>query len=103
MVNLNEQISLEQYKKAYRTYKNKMNKNFLLYHAIVYLFFNSFFILFNLLFTIKYANFIWFVWPLLIWGTFLILHYIFYISSKDRICKFEAYIEYIARQVTPEE
>ncbi len=68
-----DQISLEDYKEAYRKMKIEEEKRGFLIHLMIYILINAGLITLNLL-VIPEA--IWFFWPLLGWGIGITIHYL---------------------------
>lgn len=68
-----DEISLEDYKKAYREVLIQSERRVFKIHLTAYLVINSFLLIVNLLFTPgKY----WVQWPILGWGIGVVFHYI---------------------------
>jgi hypothetical protein len=93
---MTEEISLEEYKKAYREITTEEERRGFLAHLVVYVIINAMLIALNLLYVPQH---IWFYWPLLGWGIGLTMHYLFGIRflEKDLEDK-EAKAEYRARE-----
>jgi 2TM domain len=68
------ELTLEAYKRAYRTLTIEREKKGFIVHLIAYVGVNSILIALNLLFD---PEFTWFVFPLVGWGAGLASHYIF--------------------------
>lgn len=92
-----EEISLEEYKKAYREMKAEDEKRGFSVHLVVYVLVNAMLIAINLIYS---PEAIWFFYPLLGWGIGITAHYlggVRWIESKLK--KEEAEAEYRAREI----
>ncbi len=67
------EISLEDYKKAYREMKIEEKKRGFIIHLIVYVLINIGLVILNLLVN---PEAIWFFWPLIGWGIGIAMHYL---------------------------
>ena len=67
------EISLEDYKKAYREMKIEEEKRGFIIHLIVYVLINIGLVILNLLVS---PEAIWFFWPLIGWGIGITMHYL---------------------------
>ena len=67
------EISLEDYKKAYRGVRKEKEKRGFIIHFVVYIIVNIGLITCNLVYT---PEAIWFFWPLIFWGLGLTSHYL---------------------------
>jgi len=91
-----EEISLEEYKKAYREIRTEEERRGFLAHLIAYIGINVMLIALNLLYVPQH---IWFYWPLVGWGIGLTMHYIFRIRLLEKDLRdMEAKAEYRARK-----
>lgn len=86
-----EEISLEEYKKAYREIVCEEEKRGFLVHLIIYVLVNAMLIIINLLYSPKV---IWFFYPLIGWGIGVFMHYLFAVrwiekGLKEREAKAE--------------
>ncbi len=90
------EISLDEYKLAYREIKTEEEKRGFLIHLVAYLLVNAMLFGTNLIYTVRV---IWFIYPLFFWGIGITAHYlgaVRWIESnlKDK----EAKAEYRARE-----
>lgn len=70
---MSEEITLEEYKKAYfEVYKEQRRKSFFL-HLTIYILVNTASVIINLLFT---PTFLWVVFPMIFWGLGVIWNYL---------------------------
>ena len=67
------EISLEDYKKAYREMKIEEERRGFIIHLIVYVLINIGLVILNLLLS---PEAIWFFWPLIGWGIGITMHYL---------------------------
>ncbi|HID92675.1 MAG TPA: 2TM domain-containing protein [bacterium (Candidatus Stahlbacteria)] len=67
------EISVEEYKKAYREVRKEREKRGFIIHLAVYIIVNIGLITCNLVYV---PERIWFFWPLIFWGLGLICHYL---------------------------
>jgi len=68
-----KEISLEEYKKAYREIRKERERKDFIIHLVVYFFANTIMAVCNLLYT---PHHLWFFWPLIFWGFGLLCHYL---------------------------
>jgi hypothetical protein len=94
---MGEEISLEEYKKAYREIRAEEEKRGFLIHLAVYLLVNAMLIVINFVYS---PEAIWFFYPLIGWGIGLTAHYLGAVRwiEKDLKNK-EAMAEYRAREI----
>jgi hypothetical protein len=93
---MTEEISLEDYKKAYREMMMEEKKRGFLIHLVVYVSVNAMLVAINLIFS---PEAIWFFYPLLGWGIGITAHYLNAVNWIDRdIKKEESVAEYRARE-----
>jgi hypothetical protein len=76
-----EDITVEEYRDAYRDMMKKEERKGFAIHRLVYICVNVVLITINLLFV---REFIWFVFPLVGWGIGLTMHYIFGVKKLDK-------------------
>ncbi len=89
-------ISLEEYKEAYRELKKEEERRGFLTHFAIYVVVNTMLITINLLYS---PNDIWFIFPLIGWGIGILMHYLFGVRWLEKEIKdMEAKVEYLARQ-----
>ncbi|MEM3448648.1 MAG: 2TM domain-containing protein [Nitrososphaerota archaeon] len=90
-----EEITLEEYKKAFRDMEMEDAKRGFIAHLITYILVNAMLVVINLVYT---REVIWFFFPLIGWGIGLIFHYIgaTYWLRRELLDK-EAKAEYRAR------
>ncbi|KUK03917.1 MAG: hypothetical protein PWR26_1435 [Methanosarcinales archaeon] len=92
-----EEISLEDYKRAYREMKTEEARRGFLAHLAVYVLVNTILILVNLLYS---PHVMWFFYPLLGWGIGITAHYLNGIRWIEGTLKEdEAKAEYRAREI----
>ncbi len=92
-----QEITLEEYKKAYREIKKEEARMGFLVHLIVYIFVNTLLIVINLLYS---PEDIWFFYPLIGWGIGISMHYLFGVRWIEKELKeMEAKAEYRAREM----
>ncbi|WP_202319021.1 2TM domain-containing protein [Archaeoglobus neptunius] len=91
-----EEITLEDYKKAYREIRKEEEKRGFLVHLAVYLLVNAMLIVINLIYS---PEAIWFIYPLIGWGIGISMHYLFGVHWLERTLEErEAKAEYRARK-----
>jgi len=90
------EISLDEYKKAYREIeKEKAERGFLI-HLIVYIFINAMLTAINFIYS---TEIIWFFYPLISWGIGISAHYLGVHWIEERLEEIEAKAEYRARMI----
>jgi hypothetical protein len=93
---MSSNVALERYKRAYRDMIIRREKKAFTIHAIAYAIGNSILIAINLLFV---PQFLWFVFPLVGWGSGLAIHYYLGVrTTPRRIEKDEMMAENMARE-----
>jgi hypothetical protein len=93
---MSSNVTLEQYKDVYRDMIIRREKKAFTIHAIAYAIGNSVLIAINLLFV---PQVLWFVFPLVGWGSGLAIHYYLGVrAARRRIRKDEMMAENIARE-----
>lgn len=93
---MTEEISLEDYKKAYREMMADEEKRGFLIHLVVYVLINAMLIAINFIYS---PEAIWFFYPLLGWGIGITAHYLNAVHWIERdLKKKEAEAEYRARE-----
>ncbi len=91
-----EEISLEEYKKAYREMMAENEKRDFLIHLVVYVLVNAMLIAINFIYS---PEAIWFFYPLLGWGIGITAHYLEAVRwIESGLKKKEAEAEYRARE-----
>jgi hypothetical protein len=91
-----EEISLEEYKKAYREMIAEEEKSDFLIHLVAYVLVNAMLIAINFIYS---PEAIWFFYPLLGWGIGITVHYLNAVRWIERaLKKKEAEAEYRARE-----
>nr|QNO47749.1 hypothetical protein FMEMAFBA_00007 [Methanosarcinales archaeon ANME-2c ERB4] len=91
-----EEISLEEYKKAYREIVSEEEKRDFSVHLVVYVLVNAMLIAINF---IDSPEDIWFFYPLIGWGIGISLHYLFGVRwIQKELKEREAKGEYKARE-----
>ncbi|RJS82787.1 hypothetical protein CW709_02980 [Candidatus Bathyarchaeota archaeon] len=94
---MTQEISLEEYKRAYREMRKEEEKSGFLVHLIVYILVNTMLIAVNLLYS---PEVIWFFYPLIGWGIGISMHYLFAVRFLEKTLKErEAKAEYLAREM----
>jgi hypothetical protein len=93
---MSKEITLEDYKRAYREMEKEEAKRGFIIHLIVYVLVNVLLITINLIYTVEV---IWFFYPLIGWGIGLTFHYLGAVRWLDNELKEkEAKAEYRARE-----
>jgi hypothetical protein len=93
---MSSNVTLERYKDAYRDTIIRREKKAFTIHTIAYAIGNSILIAINLLFV---PQFLWFVFPLVGWGSGLAIHYYVGVhTAPRRIDKDEMMVENMARE-----
>ena len=93
---MSSNVTLEQYKDVYRDMIIRREKKAFTIHAIAYAIGNSVLIAINLLFV---PQVLWFVFPLVGWGSGLVIHYYLGVrTARRRIRKDEMMAENMARE-----
>ncbi|MCK4476588.1 MAG: 2TM domain-containing protein [Methanophagales archaeon] len=93
---MGEEISLEEYKKAYREIVAEDEKRGFLTHLVVYVLVNAMLIVINLL----SPEDIWFFYPLIGWGIGITAHYLWGVRWIEKELKErEAMGEYRAKEI----
>jgi hypothetical protein len=93
---LSSNVTLERYKEVYRDMMIRRERKAFTIHAIAYTIGNSALIAINLLFV---PQFLWFVFPLVGWGSGLAIHYYLGVhTAPRRIEKDEIMAENMARE-----
>jgi hypothetical protein len=91
-----EEISLEEYKKAYREIVSEDEKKGFSVHLVVYVLVNAMLIAINFIYS---PETIWFFYPLLGWGIGISMHYLFGVRWIEKeLTEREAKAEYKARE-----
>jgi len=91
------EISLEEYKKAYREIVAEDKKRGFSVHLVVYVLVNAMLIAINLIYS---PEAIWFFYPLLGWGIGITAHYLGAVRwIESELKKKEAEAEYRAREI----
>jgi len=94
---LAKEISLEEYKEAYREIRKEEEKRGFLVHLVVYALVNTMLIAINLIYS---PEAIWFFYPLIGWGIGISMHYLFGVRwIETELKEREAKAEYRAREV----
>ena len=94
---MTQEISLEEYKRAYREMRKEEEKSGFLIHLIVYILVNIMLVAINLLYS---PEVIWFFYPLIGWGIGISMHYLFAVRFLEKTLKErEAKAEYLAREM----
>jgi hypothetical protein len=92
-----EEISLEEYKKAYREIVMEEAKRSFSVHLVVYVLVNAMLIAVNFIYSPKV---IWFFYPLIGWGIGISMHYLFGVRWVEKELKeTEAKAEYRVREI----
>jgi hypothetical protein len=71
--NMAEEITLEEYKKAYEEVRKEEEKRPFLIHLVVYVLVNAMLIIINFIYS---PEDIWFFYPLIGWGIGITIHYL---------------------------
>jgi hypothetical protein len=77
---MNKDITVDEYKKAYREVVKQEEKKGFRIHRMVYICVNVVLLAVNLIFV---REFIWFIFPLVGWGIGLTMHYLFGVRKLD--------------------
>ncbi len=94
---MGEEISLEEYKKAYREVRVEEEKRGFLTHLVVYVLVNAMLIVINFLYS---PEAIWFFYPLIGWGIGITAHYLDAVRWIEKeLKKREAMAEYRAKEI----
>ncbi len=92
-----EEISLEDYKNAYREIKTEAEKRGFRVHLVVYVLVNTMLIAINFIYS---PEDIWFFYPLIGWGIGITAHYLNAVRWIEKLLKeMEAKAEYRAREI----
>ena len=92
-----EEISLEEYKKAYREIVSEDEKKGFSVHLVVYVLVNAMLVAINFIYS---PETIWFFYPLIGWGIGISMHYLFGVRWIEKELKErEAKAEYRAREI----
>lgn len=98
---MNNDISLQEYKKSYREIIKQEEKRGFIIHLIVYVLINIMLLVINLLYS---PQELWFFYPLLGWGIGLAIHYLWSIVWVEKeLEQKEAKAEYLARETRYEQ
>jgi len=91
-----EEITLAEYKKAYREIVSEEEKRDFFVHLVVYVLVNVMLIAINFLYS---PEAIWFFYPLIGWGIGISMHYLFGVHWIEKeLMEKEAKAEYKARE-----
>ncbi len=91
-----EEITLAEYKKAYREIVSEEEKRDFFVHLVVYVLVNVMLIAINFLYS---PEAIWFFYPLIGWGIGISMHYLFGVHWIEKeLTEKEAKAEYKARE-----
>ena len=91
-----EEVSLEEYKKAYREVVSEEEKRVFLIHLVVYVLVNAMLIAINFIYS---PEAIWFFYPLIGWGIGISIHYLSGVRwIQKELEEKEAKAEYKARE-----
>jgi hypothetical protein len=89
-------ISLDEYKLAYREIVKEEEKRGFFVHLTIYVLINAMLVVINMLYT---PQEIWFFYPLLGWGIGLLMHYLFGVRWLEKALKErEAKAEYRVKE-----
>ena len=92
-----EEISLEEYKKAYVEIVSEEEKRDFSVHLVVYVLVNAMLIAINFIYS---PEDIWFFYPLIGWGIGISMHYLFAVHwIQKELTEKEAKAEYRAREI----
>ncbi|MEO0151145.1 MAG: 2TM domain-containing protein [candidate division WOR-3 bacterium] len=92
---MEERISLEKYKKAYREVVIEEERRAFLVHLVIYVLVNAMLIAINFIYS---PEVIWFFYPLIGWGIGLSMHYLFGVHWINKeLERREAKAEYRAK------
>ncbi len=95
---MEDEISLEEYKKAYRETVAEEEKRGFSVHLVVYVLVNAMLIIINFIYD---PEDIWFFYPLIGWGIGITAHYLNAVRWVEKILKEkEAKAEYRVREMT---
>jgi hypothetical protein len=90
-----QEISLEEYKRAYREIMKEEAKRGFLAHLVSYVLVNAMLIAINFIY---FPEGIWFFYPLIGWGIYISMHYLFGVRWLEKTLEErEAKAEYRAR------
>ena len=93
---MTEEISLEEYKRAYREIVTEEEKRGFSVHLVVYVLVNAMLIAINFIYT---PEVLWFFYPLIGWGIGISMHYLFGVRWIEKWLKGrEVKAEYRARE-----
>jgi hypothetical protein len=93
---MSKEITLEDYKRAYRELEKEEARRGFIVHCVVYILVNAMLIIINLIYTPKV---IWFIFPLIGWGIGLTINYLFGLRWAEKILREkEAKAEYRVRE-----
>ena len=93
---MTKEITLEDYKRAYREMEMEEARRGFLAHLIAYILVNVMLIAINLIYTIEV---LWFFYPLIGWGIGVAMHYLFGVRWFEKtLIEKEAKAEYRARR-----
>jgi len=93
---MTKEITLEDYKRAYREMEMEEARRSFIAHLIVYILVNVMLIVVNIVYVPKV---IWFFYPLIGWGIGLAMHYLFGVRWIEKtIIEKEAKAEYRAKR-----
>jgi hypothetical protein len=81
---MEEEISLDEYKKAYREIEIVEGKKSFSVHLVLYVLINAMLIAINFIYTPKV---VWFFYPLIGWGIGISLHYLFGVRWLEKTLK----------------
>ena len=94
---MTEEISLEEYKKAYVEIVSEEEKRDFSVHLVVYVLVNAMLIAINFIYS---PEDIWFFYPLIGWGIGISMHYLFAVHwIQKELTEKEAKAEYRAREI----
>lgn len=94
---MTQEISLEEYRKAYREVVKEEEKRGFIAHEVVYVLVNAMLIAINLIYT---PEVIWFFYPLIGWGIGISMHYLFRVRWLEKeLEEREAKAEYMTKEI----
>jgi ABC-type protease/lipase transport system fused ATPase/permease subunit len=94
---MTQEISLDEYKRAYREIREEEEKRGFLAHSVVYVLANAMLIAINFIYS---PEVIWFFYPLIGWGIGISMHYLFGVRWLEKALKErEAKAEYRAGEM----